>query len=68
MAQNLTTTMLLRGPDSPGTEVENKFDFVDPRVLMELPSSLPLRSINAFFATLYSAAKGVLYYSILVPG
>ena len=38
------------------------------RVLMELPSSLPLRSINTFFATLRSAAKGALYYSIIVPG
>ena len=33
-----------------------------------MSQSLPLRSINAFFATLYSAAKGVLYYSIIVPG
>ena len=33
-----------------------------------IAQSLPLRSINPFFATLHSAAKGVLYYSIIVPG
>ena len=34
----------------------------------EITQSLPLRSINIFFATLRSAAKGALYYSIIVPG